>query len=387
MTSLTEQLIPISTPPFCPNPDCDAHHVAPDGRWWITNGWYRTKLSGEVRRFRCTHCGRGFSEQTFHIDFFAKRRVDYGKLIAELTSCCGIRALGRIHGVDHKTVLNKVMRFARQAMAAEATISDNLLLGEDLVVDGFQSFWVSQYFPNNLHLLAGSQSQFVYAVNGVTIRRSGRMTDVQKRLRIDLERRYRADPQALSRSFTEILDVATTLIAAAPGSLPRRLRSDQHETYRRAVAHHGAFSLLLQQGKTSHVTVSSTMPRTASNPLFAVNYLDRELRKDMAEHVRESTRFSRSVHGTMDRLHCYLFMHNLRKPFRINCRVYLRGITHATQAGVPEGLRRRVVAEIYRRRAFRSRTPLIAPLLPQWLRMEVTPLERGRPHLPNYLLA
>src|SRR6056297_634917 len=57
MTSLAEQLIPISTPPFCPNPDCDAHHVPPDRRWWKANGRYQTKLTGDVQRFRCAHCG------------------------------------------------------------------------------------------------------------------------------------------------------------------------------------------------------------------------------------------------------------------------------------------------------------------------------------------
>lgn len=386
MTSLSQQLTPISTPPFCPNPDCDAHHVPPDRRWWRPNGRYHTKMTGEVRRFRCTHCGRGFSEQTFHIDYFAKRRIDYAAMIAGLSSCCGIRALGRIYGVDHKTVMNKVMRFARQAMAAEAVITDQLSLAEDVVVDGFQSFWVSQYFPNNLHLLVGSDSQFVYAANGVTIRRSGRMSDAQKRQRAVLERRYRADPQALQQRFTEILERASALIASAPGTTRRRLRSDQHETYRRAVADHGAYSRLMELGRTAHYTVSSKEPRTTASPLFAVNYLDREMRKDLAEHVRESTRFSRSVHGTMDRLYSYLFMHNLRKPFRINCRSPERHITHADQAGVPGQLQRRVVADIYRRRAFRTRTPLWGSLLPLWLRMDTTPLEITRAYLPRYLL-
>ena len=387
MTSLYTQLIPISTPPFCPNPDCDAHHVPPDRRWWKAHGHYHTKMTGDVRRFRCVLCGRGFSEQTFHIDYFAKRRIDYAALIAGLTSCCGIRALGRIYGVDHKTVMNKIMRFSRQAMAAQAMISDHLRLTEDLVVDGFQSFWVSQYFPNNLHLLVGSDSQFVYAANGVTIRRSGRMSDGQKRHRAALEGRYRADPQALMRSFTEILERATALIASAPETTVPLLRSDHHKVYRRAVADHGAFSRLRELGRTAHYTVSSTAPRTTSSPLFAVNYLDRELRKDLAEHVRESTRFSRSVHGTMERLYSYLFMHNLRKSFRINCRSPERHLTHAHRAGVNDTLCRRIVADIYRRRAFRTRTPLSCPILPLWLRMDVTPLEGTRPYLPGYLLA
>ncbi|MFP4432146.1 MAG: hypothetical protein ACLFPV_12920 [Spirochaetaceae bacterium] len=80
-------------------------------------------------------------------------------------------------------------------------------------------------------------------------------------------------------------------------------------------------------------------------------------------------------------------MHNLRKSFRINCLSTERHLTHAARAGVAERLRRPIVADSYRRRAFRTRTPLRCPVLPQWLRMDVTPLEGARPYLPGYLLA
>ncbi|MFP4432773.1 MAG: hypothetical protein ACLFPV_16095 [Spirochaetaceae bacterium] len=75
------------------------------------------------------------------------------------------------------------------------------------------------------------------------------------------------------------------------------------------------------------------------------------------------------------------------KSFRINCLSTERHLTHAARAGVAERLRRPIVADSYRRRAFRTRTPLRCPVLPQWLRMDVTPLEGSRPYLPGYLLA
>jgi len=36
--------------------------------------------------------------------------------------------------------------------------------------DGFESFCVSQYFPNNIQLLVGSDSQHVYQIDYATIR-------------------------------------------------------------------------------------------------------------------------------------------------------------------------------------------------------------------------
>ncbi|MFO8065424.1 MAG: hypothetical protein R6V29_12440, partial [Spirochaetia bacterium] len=78
---LSQQLIAISTPPFCPRFGCSAHFSPPAGRrWWERNGTYYTALSGAVRRFRCLLCRRGYSEQTFDIDYYAKRRLDYARV-------------------------------------------------------------------------------------------------------------------------------------------------------------------------------------------------------------------------------------------------------------------------------------------------------------------
>ena len=48
---------------------------------------------------------------------------------------------------------------------------------------------------------------------------------------------------------------------------------------------------LKAQGRYRHLRVSSRVPRTRLNPLFAVNYIDRQLRKDLDEHVRETCVF------------------------------------------------------------------------------------------------
>ncbi len=48
--------------------------------------------------------------------------------------------------------------------------------------------------------------------------------------------------------------------------------------------------------------VPATAPRTLNNDLFAVNYFDREIRKDQSNHTRETVQFSRDVNNAMDRL-------------------------------------------------------------------------------------
>jgi hypothetical protein len=116
-----------------------------------------------------------------------------------------------------------------------------------------------------------------------------------------------------------------------------------------------------------------------------VNYLDRELRKDLAEHVRNSTRFGRSVHGAFDRLVSYLYWHNFRKRYRINTPRAEPWCSHAVMAGISEKLCAQIGSWIFRQRAFRSRSALRGPLVWQWLRMHRTPLQRGPPYLPRFL--
>ena len=64
-------------PPHCPNPECE-HYDQPDRtNWYHKAGLYSTSAFGSVQRFTCKTCQTGFSRQTFSIDYFAKRRLDY----------------------------------------------------------------------------------------------------------------------------------------------------------------------------------------------------------------------------------------------------------------------------------------------------------------------
>ncbi|MBL8968132.1 MAG: hypothetical protein JNG85_14090, partial [Spirochaetaceae bacterium] len=76
-------------PPFCPRPGCEHHREAPGFRYhaYKPRGAYATKAIGPVPRFRCTACGKTFSNQTFSVDYYAKRVVDYENLAGRLSSC------------------------------------------------------------------------------------------------------------------------------------------------------------------------------------------------------------------------------------------------------------------------------------------------------------
>jgi hypothetical protein len=367
-------------PPFCPHRGCD-YHVHPDSPearrlrvqpWFIHCGFYTTFVRGRIARFRCTGCGAGFSEQTFRLDYYVKRRVSYRRIGSELKSCSAIRHIARSLSVSPATVINRISRLSRQALAAQAQLLLQVKLAEHLCADGFESFAVSQFYPNNIHLLVGRRSQFAYCADYVSIRRKGTMTDLQRLRRTALEMVFRAHPQGIRRSFRRITHQIDRL--AADCTLARLiLFTDRNRAYADELRANGRLARRSAEGRFLHCTVSSRAARTLTNPLFAVNYLDRQLRKDLHEHTRETVCFARNPNNSMERLWVYLWQHNCGKRYR-----ELQPVgderTHRQVAGIDAQTAARINRQFFSRRRFISLEPVRGLLRLVWMRKYPTPL-------------
>jgi hypothetical protein len=372
------------TPPFCANPACihhfhDTQDPYTDFQCW---GWYETAAFGAVRRFRCRNCGKTFSRQTFSVDYWLKRVYNYENIIERLASCSSLRAMGRALRVASKSVSNRIGRAARQALALESRLSTTRRPSEDLAADGFESFCVSQFFPNNIHLLVGCRSQFVYEADYVSLRRKGAMTAEQKRTRTRLDLWFRPPPQAVENSFHRIANACLGLLSDEFRPC-LCLWTDEKRDYPRAIAHSSCVSALRDQGRLVHRTISSRAARTLSNPLFPVNYLDREIRKDLHEHVRETVCFGRNVNAQMERMTVYLFYHNYCKRHRTQNDAR----SHAEVAGYDREHIEEELSEIWKRREWYTHTRLTESGEETWLRLRRTPLKEKRDYYPKHIAA
>lgn len=371
------------SPPFCPEPSCRHHHDE-RGSYRAFQSWgsYQTKAFGRVPRFRCTACGKTFSVQTFRVDYWAKWVIDYEDLTERLSSCASVRALGRTLHASGKSVQNRIGRAARQVLAFESRLASTRQPSEDLAADGFESFCVSQYFPNNIHILVGSRSQFVYECDHVTLRRKGRMTHSQRARRAKLDRLYQPGPRDLVESFARI-GTACLGVLSDRASPCLTLWTDGKGEYVRALKASPCVAAMCDQGRLLHRVISSRAARTQANPLFPVNYLDREIRKDLHEHVRETVCFGRNVSAQMERMTLYLFHHNFRKPHRSRG----DGRSHAEVAGYDRNDMERDLRTLWERRAIYSLTDLTECGRATWLRSRPTPLFKGSGYLPLHVVA
>jgi len=368
-------------PDFCPNKSCAYHDPEKDyNGYYYLSSTYTSKAFGKTQCFRCKVCGKYFSEQTFRLDYYGKKLVDYKQLLDLLKSSSSIRGISKIMEVSVRTVLNRIERLSRQIIAVYCKLIFNIDIKEDLTADGFETFCVSQYFPSNIHLLIGKESQFIYYLNYAYLRRKGRMTEHQKEKREVLEKIFKANPKDIKEKFEMLLENFKKLIRKSTKGY-FSLYTDMKSEYKTA------WNTIIGKAKNvEHIRISSKKIRNKKNPLFSVNYIDREIRKDLAEHVRESTRFGRNVSDSMNRIVLYQYWHNTKKQFRINQGVNV-DLTHLDIAGYNRTDWQREIMTIYEERRFFSHIDQIDESYKDiWFRKLKTPLKKAKEYLPKFAL-
>jgi transposase-like protein len=368
---------------FCPRSNCPNHYPDSSTQWFDYHGTY-TSCGLTRQRYRCRHCGKTFSERTLSIDYWTHRHIDYDKLIEHFASGYSVRGLGRHFHTNTQTIQNRFSRLARNFIAVHTSLHHTLKLKEHLVADGLEGFCVSQDFPNNIHLLAGKESQFLYGFNYALMRRKGRKTEVQKKRCEKLYPLVDFTSHTIKGTFKELL-VQMTNVAHQCESF--RFYTDEKEQYRLALNEDPFTCRLAVNDSFSHITISSKAPRTILNDLFSVNYLDREVRKDLPEFHRETVCFSRNVTNSLERLCVYFFHHNFIKRYRIGVPGEER--THAEVAGVERQDVERIREEVITTRSFyHDGSVSYGGFFDElWRRELPTPLKKGRDYLPRYAIA
>ena len=358
-------ILVVKKPLFCPRPSCPHHH-RPKGRWYSRFGRYHTRAHGWVNRFICNVCNKTCSEQTFHFTYYAKTRYPYPAFIYALSSTSGLRALGRCFGNRSPgSVANHIGRLARQAMAMKARMHHRFTLNENLCADGLVNFSVSQYFPTQTHILVGCHSQMLYFKDIITTRRSGAMSDEQKLIRDHMDALFPFDPHGVEKASLRFIKAALTLFATSAHT-QKVLITDQKYEYRKV------FTRIVDPTlRISHLAVSSKLPRTHYNPLFPVNYFDREVRKDIHDCVRETVCFPRNLNRHMQRLSVYEFWHNYLKPFRVGTEDRR---AHAVVAGMEREKAQRELIRSLSIRACITRERIEQFDRKVWLEKLITPL-------------
>jgi transposase-like protein len=343
----------VTYPEFCPRRGCQFYdrQRAACCDWYYKFGSYDTQARGRIQRFRCISCGKTCSTQTFSIHYWTHSTEDYQQLLQGLYSGSGLRQYGRFTGRSSRVVQNRIRHLARNCLSVLDSSAEAFRLAENLTMDGFESFTRSQYFPNNITMVVGGTSQYIYGAIHTLMRRKGRMSEMQQKNRAQIDRHWRPRRGALRSDCATLLADCAGMIDSSSRTHPLTLWSDEHPEYPRALQRIPALCAAIREGRLAHRTVSSRRARTRSNPLFAVNYVDRQIRKNMGEHVRETVKQGREVNCQMERMVIFMVAHNFLTPHRIEDRLALcRFPTHADVAGVDDARQRLCLKRLFTHR-------------------------------------
>ena len=305
-----------SRPPFCPNAECQFHYTA-TGWLFKKTGFFvrRHCMPARIQRYRCLHCLRNFSTQTFEATYWLHKPQYLELIFRRIQGCTGIRQMAFDYGLSHTTVLTHLARLGRHALLFQR--HHPAPVREPLVLDGFESFEYSQYFPFHFNVLVGQNSHFFFGFTHACLRRKGHMTARQKCRRMELEASLgRPDPKAVERGVAEVL----SQIVGEEARIV--LHTDDHPAYPRG------FKRLPRLRVEHHVT-PSTRRRTPQNPLFPVNLLDLLIRHGGSNHKRETIAFSKRLQAAIERLAVLQVWRNYIRPYSVR----RGGPTPAQRAG------------------------------------------------------
>lgn len=335
-------------------------------KWYRKAGSYYTQARGSIQRFVCKACGKTFSAQFFSIHYWTKLNLDCAEIAELINGSRSLLQYCRKQKVSYHALENRSRRIGRNALYIIHLANKNLELKESLVFDGFETFCRSQMFPCHFNILTGQYSQFIYGFNYSKLRRKGRMTKQQRGWREKIEEHYRPDPSSIKKQIQGLFTDFRQPIIQACKREKQSLFSDKHRAYPGALKSVEGFSELLESGRLLHIRHDSSKFRGTRNPLFAVNYVDREIRKNVGEHCRESTKYGREVNCQLERMAIFQLMHNFFTPHRIRqesatnpyeVRMQMRG----GQECLPEE-----IGEVFQQRFLYSHLHLYGPV-PQWI--------------------
>lgn len=348
----------IDTPRFCTNPQCRFHKPenCTGKDWYRSHGSFTTRARGEIPRFHCTACKKTFSTQSFSIHYWTHSTTDYRSLANAITSSSGLIQYCRHHKITYRTLQNRVRHLSRNCLALMDLILESLVLNEYLCFDGLESYLRSQMFPDNINIMAGSDSQFLYAFTCALMRRKGIKTEKQKAQQVMIDKLWKPVENGVKKEIIRLLEAlqaAIVFACAAKGLF--RLYSDQHKAYRPAIEAILELKRCLDDGSLEHIQLGSTLPRTVWMRLFPVNYIDRLVRKDLGEHCRETVKQGRELNCQLERMAIFQVMHNFLTPHRVSHRADQSGApTHADMAGIPREVYREQLGRLFTHRCVRS---------------------------------
>lgn len=271
------------TPPRCPNRGC-AKHWQPTPAFFRRVGSYRPRCrTVPVPRFECRDCGRGFSRQTFRLDYRDRRPELNAPLFERLTGGATLRHCSRTLGADCKTIQRKFRKLSRHLRILDRSLLRRLPSGCTLVLDEQEDFETTRTKPVTIPVVVERVSKLVVAVDVAAIRRVARKGSRGRRRLERQESREGRRRDDSRRCLRHVFGRLARLLEGKNAALVTDCKSSYATECRR-----------IHQARFHHLRVPSDLPKDVASPLFPVHLAQSMIRCSNARMRRRSWAKSKS---------------------------------------------------------------------------------------------
>jgi transposase-like protein len=294
----------------CPYPDCPFHR-SPRPLFFTRRGFYRPRCRNHpVPRFRCRHCRRTFSRQSFRADFRHKKPHLNAPFLRLMVSCVGLRQAARVLQVARRTVEHRFSWLARHARHLHLNQLRGACLEGPFQLDELESFESNRFQPLTVPVLIEAPHLFMLTCELAPLRRKGRMTLAQRRRRSAHEALHGRRPSHSDAAVRRTLETLKRVVDPAAAVV---LDSDHKPSY-------GLLGAKVFGERFIWRRHAASARRDRANPLFPINHTNARLRHFLARLRRRTWCVSKCARGLAEHLAVVMMWVN-----------YSRGITNRTR--------------------------------------------------------
>ena len=322
-------------PTFCPHAACPSRTGAAKFSCRPRGSFERKCDQRIVQRFKCNVCPRGFSEQTFRVNYRFKRPDLLAKFFIDRVSKVTHRQSARNHACSRMTEQRHFRRLSGHCqLFHEARLAEIVArggLGEAFLLDELETYEQNRLKkPVTVPVLIERSSGFVIDTRVGTL--PARRKKGQRRSP-DEEVRKSESREVVHAAFERLGQVA-------PKQGKLRVLTDMKVSYAEILRE-------LFGERCQHSTTHSTDDRDVKNPLWPINHTLARVRDNVSRLVRENWAASKLRHWLAGQLSIWTCYRNYVRGRTNRC----PGTTPAMALGALE--RQWSVGQLLDRRIFR----------------------------------
>ncbi|MHB9117307.1 MAG: transposase [Burkholderiales bacterium] len=275
-------------PERCPNREC-GNHLNPQDGFLAKRGIYKTLDGRSVQRYRCSGCGRTFSNKTLSEE--RRQRADINDMLFKLV-CSGttIRRSAMVLGVAINTVRRRMSWLAMRSREEHAKAhAAGLMKTEHALFDEMQTFLHTRSQPLTIALVVRKKTGQILSAKAARISARGTLAAVGRARGWTKDHAKFARGRALKEAGKSIHPFGTVTCDGF-GSYPLEIRR------------------YLGAGVTVDVHVSRK--GEGFDHLYRLNHVCAKIRADIACMARDTWTTTKSIRHLQERLDIYVAWNN-----------------------------------------------------------------------------